>query len=86
MKGEDRSNIYNDDPKCQLVDGRLDDFVNRIVIKPVGGEVTTPGCGEKRRCKDRGRNLYNSCTIEEEMAPRLIEPLRNKKSVVLIYF
>lgn len=69
-----------------MVDGRRDDFVNRIVIKSVGGEVTPLGCGEKRRCKERGRNLCNSCTIKKEMTPRLIEPLRNKKSIVLIYF
>lgn len=69
-----------------MTGGRRDDFVNRIVIKPVGGEVTSSRCGVKRRCKYRGRNLYNSWLIEEEMAAQLIEPLRNMKSVVLIYF
>lgn len=69
-----------------MADGRRYDFVNRIVIKPVGGEVTSSGCGVKRRCKDRGRNLFNSWSIKEEMAPQLIEPLRNMKNIVLIYF
>lgn len=49
-----RSNINRGivTPKCQLGDGRRrDDFVNRIVIKPKGGEARARG---DRRCKDTG--------------------------------
>lgn len=80
-----RSNINRSivTPKCQLGDGRRrDDFVNRIVIKPKGGEARSRGGAQ---VQGYGRNLYNSCsTLLEEMAT--ITPMKNKKIATLNLF